>query len=66
VGRASASRAIDLLPLLLLGTAAAVRPLRLPVLVILVLGFLVARERDGRRAPAWAGAVPVAISLGWG
>jgi membrane protease YdiL (CAAX protease family) len=57
---------VDLLPLGLLGLAAAVRPLRLPILVVLVLGFLVARQHGSRRTPAWAGAVPVAISLAWG
>jgi membrane protease YdiL (CAAX protease family) len=50
----------------MLAAAAAVRPIRLPILVLLVLGFLVARARDGRRAPAWAGALPVAVSLAWG
>ncbi len=65
-GGAMASAALDLLPAALLATAAVVRPLRLPMPVVLVSGFVLARRRDARRAPAWAATVPVAVSLAWG
>jgi membrane protease YdiL (CAAX protease family) len=61
---AAASRIPDLAPLLLLGLAAAIRPARLPVLAILVVGFVVLRRREERMP--WAGAIPVAVSLAWG
>jgi membrane protease YdiL (CAAX protease family) len=60
----AASRIPDLAPLLLLGLAAAIRPARLPVLVVLVVGFVVLRGRQERMP--WAGAIPVAVSLAWG
>lgn len=59
-----ASRILDLAPLALLGLAATIRPARLPVLVVLVAGFVALRRRD-ERLP-WAGAIPVAVSLAWG
>lgn len=56
----------SLVPLALLALAAAVGPLRVPVLVALIAG---AAAGIGRGAPvrwAWAAAVPVAVSLVWG
>jgi membrane protease YdiL (CAAX protease family) len=57
---------LDLLPLALLALAAAVHPLRIPVLLLLGMGYATIRTRDPRRAPAWAGTLPVAVSLSWG
>lgn len=65
-GRGAAPRPLDLLPLTLLALAAAIHPLRAPVLVVLVAGFVVIRRREPNRAGAWAGAIPVAVSLAWG
>ncbi len=56
----------DLLPIGLLVLAAVVRPARLPVLAILLAGLPLARRYDAHRLPAWAAAVPVAVSLAWG
>lgn len=56
----------DLLPLALLAASAAVRPLRLPLLAVLVAGTATARAGDHRRLPAWAATLPVAVSLVWG
>lgn len=53
-------------PLGLLVLAAAVPPLRILVLVVLVAGAGVAISRDAPVRWAWAGAVPVALSLFWG
>jgi len=54
------------MPLAILAAAAVVRPVRLPALAALVAGFLVARRIAPSRSAAWAGAIPVAISLTWG
>lgn len=61
-----ADRALDLLPLALLALGAAVHPLRIPVLLLLAVGYAATRGRNPRRAPAWAGTLPVAVSLTWG
>ena len=53
-------------PLGLLALAAAIQPLRIPVLVALAAGTAVAIARDAPVRWAWAGAVPVAVSLAWG
>jgi membrane protease YdiL (CAAX protease family) len=56
----------SLVPLALLALAAAIVPLRLPVLVALVAGTAVGIARDVPVRWAWAAAVPVSISLAWG
>jgi hypothetical protein len=56
----------SLVPLLLLALAAAIVPLRIPVLVALVAGAAIAIARDAPVRWAWAAAVPVAVSLAWG
>jgi membrane protease YdiL (CAAX protease family) len=56
----------SLVPLALLALAAAVEPLRVPVLVALITGAAVAIGRDTPVRWAWAAAVPVAVSLAWG
>jgi len=53
------------IPLALLALAAAVGPLRIPVLLALVAGASVAIGRDAPVRWAWAAAVPVAVSLAW-
>jgi membrane protease YdiL (CAAX protease family) len=58
--------ALDLLPLAILALAATVHPLRVPLLLLLIAGFGIARARDRRRAAAWAATIPVAVSLTWG
>jgi membrane protease YdiL (CAAX protease family) len=55
-----------LVPIGLLAIGAAVPALRLPVLALLVVGTFVAIARDAPVRWAWAGAVPVAVSLAWG
>jgi membrane protease YdiL (CAAX protease family) len=52
-----------MVPLALLALAAAVAPVRLPVLVALGLGTAIAGTRDAPVRWAWAGAVPVALAL---
>ena len=56
----------SLVPLALLALAAAVGPLRVPVLIALIAGAAVAIGRDAPVRWAWAAAVPVAVSLAWG
>ncbi len=56
----------SLVPLALLALAAAVVPLRLPVLVALGAGVAVGIARDAPVRWAWAATIPVAISLAWG
>jgi membrane protease YdiL (CAAX protease family) len=56
----------SLVPLVLLALAAAVVPLRIPVLVALVAGAAVGIARDAPVRWAWAAAVPASISLAWG
>jgi len=56
----------SLVPLLLLALAAAIAPLRIPVLVALVAGAAVGVARGAPVRWAWAAGVPVAISLAWG
>ncbi len=58
--------ALDLLPIALLAMAAAVHESRIPLLAACLAGFAVTRRVDPRRSPAWAGAIPVAVSLAWG
>jgi membrane protease YdiL (CAAX protease family) len=53
-------------PIGLLALAAAIHPLRIPVLVALAAGTAVAIARDAPVRWAWAAAVPVAVSLAWG
>ena len=61
---AGAARA--LLPILLVLLAAGVRETRLAVVVALVAGTLVALRRDAPVRWAWAGPLPVAVSLAFG
>ena len=61
---AGAARA--LLPIVLVLLAAGVRETRLAVLVALVAGTLVAVQRQAPVRWAWAGPVPVALSLAFG
>ena len=56
----------SLVPLALLALAAATSPLRIPILIALVAGSVVAIARDAPVRWAWAAAVPVAIGLTWG
>jgi membrane protease YdiL (CAAX protease family) len=56
----------SLVPLALLALAAAVVPLRIPVLVALAAGAAVGIARDAPVRWAWAAAVPVAVGLAWG
>ena len=56
----------SLVPLGLLGVAAFVPILRLPVLLLLIGGTAVAIGRDAPVRWAWAATVPVATSLAWG
>ncbi len=56
--------AVLLAPSLLVILAAAERPLRIPVLLVLVAGLVLARRLgDGRTRAAWAAPVPVAVML---
>jgi len=55
-----------LVPFALLAPAAAVAPLRIPVLVALIAGTGVAIARGAPVRWAWGAAVPVAVSLAWG
>ncbi len=63
---------VAVLPFGLLVAAALVRPLRLPILLLVVAGTaLAARGRDRgpdrlRAAGPWAAGVPIAVSLCWG
>ena len=54
------------MPIGLLTVAAAVRPARLPVLGLLILGTVIGGPSHSRRAAVWAGALPVGVSLAWG
>jgi membrane protease YdiL (CAAX protease family) len=56
----------SLVPLALLAAAAIVPLLRLPVLLLLIGGTVVAVGRDAPVRWAWAATVPVATSLAWG
>jgi membrane protease YdiL (CAAX protease family) len=56
----------SLVPLSVLALAAAVVPLRLPVLAVLVGGAAIGTGRGAPVRWAWAAAVPVAINLSWG
>ena len=46
--------------------AALVQPLRLPILALVVLGFVLLRWRGSRGADAWAAAIPVLATFAWG
>jgi membrane protease YdiL (CAAX protease family) len=54
------------LPVAVVAIAAAVPPLRIPALVVLVVGFVVAWRLRRPEVAAWAGTIPVAVSLGFG
>lgn len=56
----------SLVPLALLALAAAVGPLRVPIVIALIAGAAVAIGREAPVRWAWAAAVPVAVSLAWG
>ena len=56
----------SIVPLLLLGAAAWFPDARLAVILLLGTGTVVAVRRDAPVRWAWAGALPVAISLAWG
>jgi membrane protease YdiL (CAAX protease family) len=58
--------AVGVVPLVLLGVAAAFRPARLPVLAILAGGFVASRTTGRGQPSSWAGSIPVAVSLAWG
>ena len=54
------------LPIGLLALAAAIPPVRIPALLLLGAGTAIAISRDAPVRWAWAGAVPVSVSLAWG
>ena len=54
------------LPVALVALAAAVPPLRIPALIVLIVGFVVAWRLRRPEVAAWAGTIPVAVSLGFG
>ena len=56
----------SIVPIALLCVAAAVPAMRLPMLLVLVVGAAIAIARDAPVRWTWAGAVPVAVSLFWG
>ena len=56
----------SLLPLVLLALAAAISPLRIPVLLALSAGVAIGIARDAPVRWAWAATIPVALSLTWG
>jgi membrane protease YdiL (CAAX protease family) len=64
--REPAAFARAILPLVLIVLAAAVRETRLPVLIALAAGTVVALRRDAPVRWAWAAPVPVALSLTYG
>ena len=64
--REPAAFARAILPLVLIVLAAAVRETRLPVLIALAAGTVVALRRDAPVRWAWAAPVPVALSLTFG
>ena len=53
-------------PVVIVAIAAAFPPLRTPALVALSAGFAVAWRLRQPEAAAWAGTIPVAVSLGFG
>jgi hypothetical protein len=63
---APARVAAALVPISLLAAAAIVPAARIPLLIALVVGFVVSWRLDRLVASAWAGAIPVAVSLAWG
>lgn len=56
----------SLVPLALLALAAAIVPLRIPVLIALGAGVAIGITRDAPVRWAWAATIPVALSLAWG
>jgi len=56
----------SLVPLALLALAAAIPPLRIPILLALAAGTAVAIARGAPVRWAWAAALPLAVSLTWG
>ena len=64
--REPAAFARSILPLVLIVLAASVRETRLPVLIALAAGTVVAIRRDAPVRWAWAAPVPVALSLTFG
>lgn len=56
----------SIVPLALLGLAAAEGTARIPVLLVLAVGTWVATSRAAPVRWAWAGAMPVALALVWG
>ncbi len=56
----------SLVPIGLLAVAAIVPPIRFLVLLALALGAAIGIVRDAPVRWAWAGAVPIALSLAWG
>lgn len=64
--RDPAAFARSVLPLVLVLLAAAVRETRVPVLIALAAGTVVAIRRDAPVRWAWAAPVPVAVSLAFG
>jgi membrane protease YdiL (CAAX protease family) len=54
------------LPVLIVAIAAAFLPVRVPALVVLSAGFLVAWRVRRPEVAAWAGTIPVAVSLAFG
>jgi membrane protease YdiL (CAAX protease family) len=62
--RAAATVALSLVPSLLVIVAAAERPARIPVLVVLAIGLVLTRRASDRRLrAAWAAPLPVAVIL---
>jgi len=64
--REPAAFARSILPLVLVLLAAAIREVRLPVLIALTAGTVVAIRRDAAVRWAWAAPVPVSLSLAFG
>lgn len=54
------------LPVVVVALAAAVPPLRIPALAVLTAGFVVAWRLQRPEVAAWAGTIPVAVSLAFG
>jgi len=54
------------LPVAVVAVAAAVPFLRIPALIVLMVGFVIAWRLRRPEVAAWAGTIPVAVSLGFG
>jgi membrane protease YdiL (CAAX protease family) len=59
-------RSLVVAAVLLAVAAALIQPLRMPILLIVVLGFAVLRWRRSPIADAWAATIPVLATFAWG